>query len=233
MSTAITRRQSRYYDWPEHSPCEHFAAAGYQHLMPAASAMYQWLPEFEDDMAAAKAAEQRAVLSLLIADFEPPPKRKKKTADEESAEKPIKFAGLWHDWPMTLPRLKVWAGNASLGTIIRARIEAINAAGDLDCDIMQWRQPIAGASGLDPRTCISALDAGFSLNEAGMKVQAFCAAELLAIVGLQVSPITRFARNEYGYLAGEKWFSFEVRKRPGQDYFRQFCMAREWRATRE
>lgn len=140
-------------------------------------------------------------------------------------EPPAALAGVTLSWHYALPELKIWAGRATLTTLIDGRRAALSAAvwpGGVR--LLDWSIPYPTMSGLDPRTAATALDIGFSPAALDMPVACYAAAELLMYIGLQVSPVTRFGRREYGYTdADGRWWRYAVVEREG--YHRMLTMA--------
>lgn len=229
---------------PEYSPhtaCQHYAYHGYAHLQSLIPPEQYADGEFtypsddmEDDLPGAQARWiDRAIMEMLRGKSIPPKKgRKGKDADpdnspvEESAERAVDLAGVRIDWHRGLPELKVWAGRATMQTIVDGRRAALHAAGDLPMGtrLLDWTIPYKTMSGLDARTAASALDIGFSPDALGMMIGTYVAAELLMIVGLQLHPVTRFGKREYGYqdLDG-RWWGYSVVDREG--YHRMLTMS--------
>lgn len=147
-----------------------------------------------------------------------PPKkvREKKPRDEEVSERAVSLGGVRVDWHTAFRELKIWAGQATLESMILRRQAALYSAAVPPCRLIDWRLPIKTMSGLDPRTAAGAIDIGFSPAALDMDIETYVAAELLAIIGMQVSPITRFGGREYGYLDPiGQWWSFRVVEREG------------------
>jgi len=141
------------------------------------------------------------ILEMLRAGWPSVKRARRKQSDESPREKVLLFAGQKIDWHLGLPELKVWSGQASLESIIDARVQAIRSHRlPEDATLIDWRVPMGTASGLDARSAVNAIDVGFSPTALGMDVFTFAAAELLGIVGMAVWPIIRFGYREYGYL---------------------------------
>lgn len=226
-----------------HSPAEHFALAGYEYLARLADTSSA--PDDETLDRVPEAYQRwidRYVLDRLRC-TEPPKQRKKKKApsDEPAEEVPASIAGIDITWHRELPRLKVWAGQMSLATIIAPRLIAIQSDDATRQSLFDFRiamrdaksnVPI-GASGLDPRSIVDARAAGFSPSDLSIAVAQYPAVDLLAIIGLQVSPIMRISWNEYAYTgAPNSWdtqdaWSFRLVAREG-GYMRNFSMATKW-----
>ena len=103
-------------------------------------------------------------------------------------------------------------------TLVTGRIAALWEAGDLPdgTRLLDWKLPYPTMSGLDPRTAGTALDIGFSPSVLGMSVMTYAAAELLAVLGMESSPLLRYGYQEYGYqdMHGD-WWAFRVVDRSG------------------
>lgn len=214
-----------------HSPCDHFARIGYDYLidrLPAHVIDTQPDDDAEDERPGTlEDWRQRAVLAMIRGPIMTPKMKPKPTADDaaEVKEKPLTLAGVRIYWPGCLPRLAVWRGaRATLETIVAKRVAACWSA-DLPFGtaLLDWRLPLDTQSGLDPRSCVDALDAGFSPAVLGMPIIAYPAAELLAIVGMEVTPITRHGYDplRYSYYDhhGSRW-EFGVEDRAGTHYRR-------------
>jgi hypothetical protein len=128
--------------------------------------------------------------------------------------------GLWIDWPETLPYLVPWSGQVTLARLVSkyqiAVYEAISgkvvkpgrgearrlppSAVDLQCTgpIVDLQCSIKGASGMDTWAAQDPIDVGFSTNALGMEIMQSPVRELLAIMAVQVLPIVRTSRREYG-----------------------------------
>lgn len=199
----------------DHSPAEHFGRVAYDFL---AAKITDWRGCPGDD---APAAEQRAdldrrVLSLLLRDApEYKPKRKKGKAAPPSDEM-VLLAGERISWHRALPELKCWAGRMTLLSIVGARASALVEAGEPTGPLLDWSIPLKTCSGIDARVTPNALDDGFSVAALGMDVYTYAACELLAVLGMSVSPIVRYGYKCYGYVdpSGE-WWEFRIVERQG------------------
>lgn len=214
-----------------HSPCDHFARLGHEYLI-------NHLPESVTDTQPSDDAEdgrpgtidhwrESAVLTMLRGNAAPAkkkgPKPKQLTAEESAEplkEKPLTFAGVRIYWPNCLPRLAVWrGGRMTLDSIIAARVAALWEMGDLPFGtaLIDWQGPCNPTSGLDPRSVANALDTGFAPNALGMTIIGYPAAELLAIIGMEVTPIARVGyppAYSYADHHGSRW-TFGAESRDG------------------
>lgn len=207
-----------------HSPCEHFARVGLEWLSARLA------PDESDDSDIDPFWVWRRPVLLALAGEQPAKKKARRSKSDEGERDGIaSLAGQKIGWHMALPELKVWAGQLTLQSIVDARRAAIHdaiAVIDRDPpDPLDWRLPIGGASGIDPRSCVTALDAGFSPDALGMDIVTYCAAELLATLGMEISPITRFSHRVYGYQTPDSgdWWQFGIANRGG--YYRQLTMS--------
>jgi len=218
----------------EHEPIEHFALAGYNSLARRI-ADYSTQPDDEEDDSLRSQDRWRdeQILEMLRAGWPSVKRARRKQSDESPREKVLLFAGQKIDWHLGLPELKVWSGQASLESIIDARVQAIRSHRlPEDATLIDWRVPMGTASGLDARSAVNAIDVGFSPTALGMDVFTFAAAELLGIVGMVVWPIMRFGYREYGYLDenDDLWRFGQVDRDGG--HHRKFSAARKaptWR----
>lgn len=217
-----------------HSACEHYSQIGYQWIedrLP--DDVCRTAPEDEecdDDPGLMDRWRDNAVLVALIGASPPPENVRRKRGEPKPEvdgprEKPLSLAGVWIDWPIHLPELKVWAGQASLTTITDGRLRALHQhTRQPGTRLLDWKIPYSGMSGLDARTASATLDIGFSPSEAGLDIATYVAAELLMIIGMQVAPVTRFGRREYGYLDPDgQWWRYRVVER--ERYHRMLTMS--------
>lgn len=238
------------YPWPApwyhgaHSPALHFALTAYDYIV-AGMAGHPADEAMDADPDLLRRTRDAYVLAAL-ANNEAPKKVKRRKSEEDTKEDPVTLCGVAISWPVELPRLKVWAGQMSLATIIAPRLAAVRSAAAHEFILTQslfdfcagmrdekTNTPI-GAAGLDPRGIVDAIDAGFSPTSLGMAVAQWPAVDLLAIIGLQLAPITRIAWDEYGYAASagpwdnkDAW-RFKIGARAG-GYLRAFGLAEKWR----
>lgn len=193
------------------SPCEYFAGVAYEWIVRRAGDP----PSMEADDEGPSFAERRnrwqaeQVLLAVAGDARPRVKRAAKTAavqatevQENLKEPRVDLGGLKHiGWHRRMPQLKVWAGLSTLETLVAGRRMAIwdarpggegpiTAALPAGTRLLDWRVPILGVSGLDPRSECDAIDVGFSPSRLGMPVYQYAAAELLMIIGMDIVPIT-------------------------------------------
>lgn len=207
----------------DHSPAQHFGQVAYDYL---AAKITDWSGAPGDD---ANEADIRAdvdcrVLSLLLQNA-PQPQRKKRSLDKgEQREDLVSLAGERIGWHRALPELKCWAGQATLAGIIAARAEALTVSLPDGVSLLDWRVPLKSCSGIDARVAPNALDDGFSVAEIGLKIQTYAACELLAVLGMALTPIVRYGSRQYGYVdpAGQ-WWQFRVIEREG--YHRCYTMS--------
>lgn len=130
-------------------------------------------------------------------------------------------------WPQRLPDLRTWAGQQTLRHVIEARREAL--AYDIvtqakksrqkidlpeDVGLLDWRRPIHGMLGIDHRSTASNLDIGFSPDALGMRVNCYAAAELLAILGVDLMPLIRWGHRAYGYITTDHMHAPDPDRRP-------------------
>jgi hypothetical protein len=218
-----------------HSPCQHFAAAGYAALAAAIPAnQYDGYPSDgrEDDAPGSQARWMDLRVLSAIRGAEKPKKRTVKRRSKAGAddagpkEKIMDIAGHGVRWHLALPELKIWAGQATMETLVSGRIAALHEAGDLpdDTRLLDWTIPYRTMSGLDPRTAATSIDIGFSPAALGMDMSTYVAAELLAVLGMELSPLLRYGREEYGYqdMHGD-WWAFRVVER--ESYHRMLTMS--------
>lgn len=207
-----------------HSPAQHFALAGYQYLDARIDNSAQPSDDYEDEHpGAVDAWRDKAILALLRGSE--PPKKQRKEPDENGKEKIVTLAGVRIDWHLALPELKVWAGKANMLTVTSRRLAALWECEPDGSRLLDWTVPLKTASGLDARIQTDPIDVGFSLAALGMKIMTFAAAELLAIIGLQTSPIVRWSKENYGYAdATGQWWRFRVLDR-SDGYHRKFTMS--------
>lgn len=204
----------------KHSPTEHFAGVGYRHLAAQASG-HPPGDEYEDEHPGAQAQWLDAQVLAALRGAEKPSKRAPRAEPEDHEDVAI-LAGVKITWHRALPELKVWAGRATLKTLIHGRMLALWEAEPAK-RLMEWQLPLRTSFGIDPRSVATQLDTGFSVAALGMPIYTYVAAELLAVIGLQLSPLTRFAPREYGYLRDDGWWKFSVVEREG--YHRMFSFS--------
>lgn len=196
----------------QHSPAEHFGRVGYDYL---AAQVTNWDGCPDEDAPAAEHAAylDRRVLALLLRDA--PEYRRRKREAEGEREEMITLAGERIGWHRAIPELKCWAGQASLASIVGARVDAIGDA-EPTAPLLNWTVPLKTCSGIDARVAPKAIDVGFSLDALGMSIMTFAACELLAIVGMAITPIIRYGYRAYGYVdPGGEWWQFRVVEREG------------------
>lgn len=211
------------------SPAEHFARIGYDYLLerlPDDIVNTQPSDDDEDDDPGLTEHWRQLSILTLIRGEQPAKKRgpapKLPPEGEEVKEKPLTLAGVRIHWPNSLPQLAVWRGaRSTLQTIIAARQAVLWAELSRGQSILSWQLPLGTQSGIDPRGCVDAIDAGFSPDAAGIDIIAYPAAELLAIVGMEVAPITRLGYERYGYrdAYGVMW-EMGIEERAGTHYRR-------------
>lgn len=223
----------RIYQQGEHSPCEHFAAVAYESIVAAIPTNdYKDVasPFPTDEAEDEQPGSQRRWLDLAVLRSlrgDTVTNRKKINPKEgERSERPLELAGHRIDWHLALPELKIWAGQATLQTLVDGRRVAVQGAvASLGgTSIRDWRLPYPSMSGLDPRTAAGSLDIGFSPATLGMMISTYIADELLAVVGMQISPVIRFGRKSYGYAdPSGQWWQFSVIER--ESYHRMLTMS--------
>lgn len=98
----------------------------------------------------------------------------------------------------------------------RERPPALNPRDDL----FAIEIALAGTSGIDPRTAVDPIDAGFSLHATDTLVYQRAALELLAIIGLQQVPLISFGSRWCGFLHGGRVWHFRIEMRAGGYYAR-------------
>lgn len=195
-----------------HSPAEHFGRVAYHFL---ADQITDWTGFPDEDATAVEveADTDRRVLAWLLAGT--PAGKKRKKSDESQREEIITLAGERIGWHRALPELKCWAGQASMSSIVSARVAAI-ADVEPDAPLLDWRVPIKTCSGIDARVAPNGLDDGFSVSNLGMSIYTYAAGELLAILGMGITPIVRYGYRTYGYVDGSgEWWQFRVIERQG------------------
>jgi len=213
------------------NPCEHFAAVAYAAIVAAIpeSDYIGEHPYPNDSDEDNRPGCQRRWLDLhvLHAIRGPEVKDRKKTKPAEGeTEAPVTIAGHRIDWHLYLPELKIWAGGANMESLTKGRRHALHQAGNLPIGVSlrEWRLPYPTMSGLDPRTAATNLDIGFSPAKLGMSISTYVADELLAVLGMQLAPIIRYGRREFGYVDPHgHWWKFRVEDREG--YHRMFGWA--------
>lgn len=204
-----------------HSPAQHFGRVAYDFL---ASQITDWDGCPDDDAPAAEHAADldRRVLRLLLADA--PAYKKRKQSDDSPREEIITLAGERIGWHRALPELKCWAGQMSLRSIVGARVAATVEAGEPGAPLLDWQVPLKTCSGIDARCAPHALDDGFSVAMLGMAIYTYTACELLAVLGMGISPIVRYGYRNYGYVDPlGQWWQFHVAERQG--YHRCYTMS--------
>lgn len=221
----------RIYRQAQHSPCEHFARVAYDAIaatIPPDGDTYPMDEDAPDYAAQCVRWVDTRVLEVIRGEYAS--RKKIKAKEGEAAERPLTLAGHRIDWHIGLPELKVWAGAATLQTLVDGRRAALHAAGNLPAiTLRSWTMPYPTISGLDPRTAASNRDIGFSPAAQGMEISTYVAAELLAVIGMSICPIIRYGRKEYGYVDpdGQRW-QFSVVEREG--YHRMLTMSQRYRA---
>lgn len=80
-------------------------------------------------------------------------------------------------------KFKLWAGNQKTLDLVKDMLYA--EWGSLDNGLLEYRYPMSGRFGLDPRSAWNTLDFGSSPNTQSRDVYSYPAAEMLAAVGLQ------------------------------------------------
>lgn len=204
-----------------HSPAEHFGRVGYEYL---AAKITDWSgsPDEDAPLADHQADTDRRVLALLLCAAPSTPRGKRA---KNAEEKPVVLCGERIGWHRALPELKCWAGQATMLSIVSARVDAIGDA-QPNAPLLDWRLPLKTVSGLDAATNTDALDVGFSVASLGMMIETYAARELLAILGMAVSPIVRYGFRCYGYLdPDDQWWQFRVVEREG--YHRKYSMSQK------
>lgn len=208
------------------NPCEHFARIGYD-AIAATVPFDDSYPHDEDGLDyAGQCRRWKDVRVLAILRGEPVKDRKKSKPAAGEDDVPVMLAGHRIDWPIHLPELKVWAGGASLESMVKGRRAALHAAGGLPVGtaLREWLLPYPTMSGLDPRSAKSSLDIGFSPSRAGIPIMTYVADELLAVVGLQLATIIRYGRKEFGYVDPDgQWWKFRIETR--EQHHRMFGWA--------
>lgn len=205
------------YDTPYHSPCEHYALQGLRHLSLIRT-------DYDDCGEPTESWDWPRIVEALL-DGAPKKIGKRVRWPKTPDSKPATIAGERIDWYIRFPRHLLWSGQMTIHSIIGARRDALaNWQGE---PLDQWLYPLSGASGIDCRSVISPLDAGFSPNQLGMDVAMYAGLELLAMIGMQVSPTTWFGWREYGYQDDHgRWWSYDIEQRPDGKYMRMLGMAR-------
>lgn len=219
----------RIYRQGQHSPCEHFARVGYDAIAATIEidASYPHDEDADDWDARVRQWRDGRVLAVLIG--ERPKSRKEREVDPDAKEPSVSLAGHRITWPVGLPELKIWAGRATLETLVDDRRAKLHETPmPVGTTLYDWVAPYKTMSGLDPRTASTALDIGFSPAKLGMEIDTYVASELLAVVGMELGPIIRYGRKEYGYFGpdGGQW-TFSVVERDG--YHRMLTMSQRKR----
>lgn len=155
------------------------------------------------------------------------------------------FATIELDWWLEPERteksdIKLWAGRqTTLENLVKPMLDALPTA--VDASILDFRVPMSGRFGLDPRSAWNTLDHGSSPDAQGVNVYTYPVAEMLAAVGLQGFRPRQQARKHFMYslwssplpltvaraaaagalpIARNFEFEFEVAKRSGSySYF--------------
>lgn len=204
--------------------CEYLARVGYDYLIDMASG--PTLPWDEDDPDACAEAVARdderirdRMRAATLAQY-------KNTAGV-SWIIPI-------TWPDRVPGLVTWAGRMTLCSIIERRVASLPVAGPID--LMEYeatlvsaaelaakpksqvKDAIPGMSGLDSRSCVGSLDAGYSLRDLGIPIIIRPALELLAIIGLETLPLISYGPRECGFLHRGRAWRFTCHPRSGGYY---------------
>lgn len=208
----------------DHSPAQHFGQVAYDYL---AATITDWAGAPGDDAneREIRADTDRRVLGLLLRDA-PQPKRQKQKQEAEGDQKEevVFLGGNRIGWHRALPELKCWAGQATLVTIAAARAAALDGAPPEGVALLDWTVPLKTCSGIDARVAPNGLDDGFSVAQLGMEIQTYAACELLAVLGMAITPIVRYGYRCYGYVdRSGQWWRFRVVEREG--YHRCYTMS--------
>lgn len=110
-----------------------------------------------------------------------------------------------------------WAGQVTLAKIVTKWQAAVAKAADL----MTHTVSVVGATGLDLRVAVDAIDAGFSLD--GVKLAQRPGLELLAVIGLETLPLLSWPRRhthvrECGFVLAGVPYRMPVEHRSGYYY---------------
>ncbi|HEX7551266.1 MAG TPA: hypothetical protein VF579_11905 [Candidatus Methylomirabilis sp.] len=92
---------------------------------------------------------------------------------------------------------KLWAGQQTTTKLVQDMRDALPDA--LDERLLDFRSPMSGRFGFDPRSAWTALDFGSSPNTQGRDAYTYPVTELLAAVGLQGFRLRQIGRREYAY----------------------------------
>lgn len=117
-------------------------------------------------------------------------------------------------WVDRVPALKVWAGQQTLAKIFATRQKALPAE---VTDLIGCTVAIGGSSGLYKPCATTALEDGFSIDEAGMKRVTPIGVELLAIIGIDTVPLTVYPDGRIAYEVDGVRFAFRIEDR--NDYY--------------
>lgn len=205
-----------------HQPAEWFAELGWHHILSLIGQndpVDDWsedggTQEHHDLWLKARAADAKRVRDWMLAQEIGP------IAHSDG----VRIGHFFARWPDRIPGLKTWSGNQSLPKIMRKYQSALAALGDVD--LMACTAPIGGASGMDRGTAVTALDLGFSAYATGMDVETRIGMEMLAVVGLEIAPITVFPDSSFVYGAGGKMWRFRREER--NHYYGRWAMAEEF-----
>lgn len=215
------------YAAAQHSPAEHFAGIGYDYLAPLVTGDGPGDEDEDENPGAQRRWMDEQILALLRGEQrkEKAKRKEDKPLAAEVREDAVKFAGRRITWHRALPDMRVWAGGATLEKIIQRRQDALwEHPLPAGVSLLAWRVPLRTTSGLDPRSVVKAIDAGFSVDALDMMIESFAAAELLAVLGMEIGPITRLAPLVYGYEdETRKWWRYSVESRAG--YHRYLSMS--------
>jgi hypothetical protein len=206
--------QSSIYRW-DHSPAQHFGQVAYDFL---AAKITDWrgAPGDDDNMRDVRADMDRRVLALLLRDAPQAKKQKRSNTEGEPREEMLKLCGERIGWHRALPELKCWAGQATLLSTVAARVEALGGAPPEGVGLLDWTVPLKTCSGIDARVAPNGLDDGFSVAQLGMPIYTYAACELLAVLGMAITPIVRYGYRCYGYVDRDgQWWQFRVVEREG------------------
>lgn len=228
-ANAMSRRKNREAGIPDmelgdrHEPVDYFAQVGFFWLLDQIGGPsdpdYDWSEELDSDVRCRKAREDylaaRKVDHQRIADWF----RAAKVTPHQFGDG-CKIGNVHINWPERIPATKTWSGNQTLAKIVLARIEELPARVS---DIMVTEAALTGPSGLDRRTAVTALEAGFSTAKTKTKIVTAIGKELLGILGLESLPITVYPDRSLEYVASGVRYRFRREERG--DYYGRWSQA--------
>lgn len=122
----------------------------------------------------------------------------------------VTWLGTLLTWHQRITNLVTWGGQQSLASIINDRVAALADLDEDQSNIFSLRAPLSGSSGLDFRSCSTAINIGYSTNEHAKKLLAYPAVELLAIIAAETAPLISFGRRDCGVMIQGRAYRFSV-----------------------